>query len=218
MKNNSVLTFYQVADCMAIDAKKATASEVFEQIMSLDSSKRVCKNVYQFAMTPDKLVKQLKNPSGCSKALVDDIAKELECGAAYMFVQPVIGRPVYACSIPEFLDKASLTPDLSNEHGSEVVASTHAPKPIRSKYFDIDSWGWNDGGAPTIWAFNYLRANNYLGVFQVVVKTRRHEFLPIYRERTQDMKLDCLMFNKKGQLAFKWNSEQDKMAFILKWS
>lgn len=218
MEINSVLTFYEVSESSAIDEKTVAADEVFDQIMSLDSSKRVCKNVYKFSTSPDQLVTQLENPSGCSKVLVDNIAKELECGATHMFVQPVIGRPVYASPIREFLDKARLTPDLSKESEADVAASSKQPaKSIRSKYFDIDSWSSTGVNVPN-WAFKYLYANNYLGVFQAVFKARRHEFLPVYRERTQDMKLDCLMFNKRGQLAFKWNSEQDKMAFILKWS
>lgn len=218
MKRKSILSFFEIADSALDGVDVGNHADFYEQMMRRYATDVTCKNVFCIDVPVAKLVGQISNPACCNKVLVNDIAAELEYGSNYMFVKPIEGPAVFGMNIRDFLDKAAQKGMAETVKTQPIASSAKPIKALKSKYFDIDSWGLAGGDVPPRWAYNYLSKNGYLATFQIVVKSGRHEFLPDYREKSQDLKLDCLMFNKRGQLAFKWNSEQDKMAFILKWS
>ncbi len=69
------------------------------------------------------------------------------------------------------------------------------------------------------WAENYLNSNELYVAIRILKKTKRYMSLPILLNGMDKAEaLDTIYCNTKGNVVFKWNTAQEKTAFLLKWS
>ena len=101
-----VLTLYEIADELLKKHSTSSFDEIYSKLVV--GEKAAQKNCYRFNYSVDKLKELICQPSNCGDELIVDIAHEYEIGATYMFVQPVVGAPVYGMHIKTFLDQVKM--------------------------------------------------------------------------------------------------------------
>jgi len=97
---NSVLTFYTLGD---INVAGLNYVEIWDNFVANKTDNVVCKNVFKSNISSEALAETLRDKNNIRQDLAKHIDDEYQNVADYVFVQPVVGKPIFGIQISKLI-------------------------------------------------------------------------------------------------------------------